>query len=131
MGFNVILSPDDLKMGDLVEPGWHPVQITGYEEKEAKTDKSVNGIFQMKILDGKNAGATVGYLLNEKALGFGKNFYKTLNIQKDAEGGYKLSTELFQQIGASGAKLKIYVKRGKNASTGKEFNSVEDFMPLT
>lgn len=122
-----ILTPDDLKKGDLVEPGWYPVEITKYEEKDADTDKSTNCIFHFKILDGPSKGVTPRTQFNEKALGFGKNFYKALGFPFDPAKGYELSTELFRQT--EGAKLQIYIKRGKS-NKGNDFNEVADYRPL-
>ncbi len=122
-----ILTPDDLKKGDLVEVTWHPVEITDYKEEPAKTDQSTNCIFVFKVLDGPNKGAVLNTRFNEKALGFGKNMYKALNMPYDQVKGYELSTELFMQC--IGRKLKVYVKRGKS-DKGNEFNDVVDYMPL-
>jgi hypothetical protein len=124
-----ILSPDDLKRGELIDPpGWTPMEITRYEEKEADTDKSTNCIFHFMVIDGPNRGRQATKLFNEKALGFGKNLWKTLGFPFDPEKGYELSTELFQQ--AVGAKMKCYVKRGKS-NKGNDFNDITDFMPLS
>lgn len=123
-----ILTPDDLKKGDLVEPGWHPAEITKYEEKEADSDGSTNCIFYFKILDGPGKGVSPRRLFNEKALGFGKNLWKSLNFPYDEQKGYELSTQLFEQT--VGSKIKIYIKRGKS-DKGNEFNDVVDFQPLS
>lgn len=127
-----ILTPDDLKKGDLMEVGWHPAEISDYTEEaassEAKNPGSTNCIFHFKVLDGPNKGGHAKRLFNETALGFGKNLYKTLNFPYDPVKGYELSSELFRQ--AIGSKLKIYVKRGKS-NRGNDFNDVTDFMPLT
>jgi hypothetical protein len=127
MGFSTILTPDDLKKGDLIDPGWYPVEISSYEEKEADTDKSTNCIFHFKILDGPNKGVSPQKLFNEKALGFGKEFWATLELPFDPVTGYKLSTELFRQTVNS--KLDIYVKRGKS-NKGNEFNEVAGFRKM-
>ena len=54
MGFNSFLTPDDLKKGELIEPGWHPVEIVDYTEEEAsaeaKNPGSLNAIFHFKII---------------------------------------------------------------------------------
>ena len=123
-----VLTPDDLKKGDLVEVGWHPAEIVEYSEKEAETDQSTNCIFRFKILDGPGQGVTPMKLFNEKALGFGKNLWKTLQFPYDNEKGYELSTQLFAQT--VGSKLMIYIKRGKS-NKGNEFNDVVDFKPLS
>lgn len=123
-----ILTPDDLKKGDLVEPGWYPAEITGYEEKEAGTDKSTNCIFNFKLLEPEKVrGVTPKRLFNEKALGFGKNLWATLKIPYDPKKGYELTTEMFQKC--VGAKLQVYIKRGKS-DKGNEFNDVVDFRPF-
>jgi len=123
-----VLTPDDLKKGDLAEVGWHPAEIVDYKEDPADTDGSTNCIFTFKLIDGPNKGVQPRKLFNEKALGFGKTLWKTLNFPYDAVKGYELTTELFMQT--IGHKLKIYIKRGKS-NKGNEFNDVTDFMPLS
>ena len=122
-----VLSPDDLKKGDLVDPGWYPLEIVDYEEKDADTDGSTNCIFHFKIIDGPAKGVSPNKLFNEKALGFGKSLWKTLGFPYDEVKGYELSTELFRQ--AIGHKLTGYIKRGKS-NKGNEFNDLVDFKPL-
>jgi hypothetical protein len=123
-----IVSPDDLKVGELVEPSWYPCELADYSEKEAGTDKSTNCIFRFKIIDGKYAGYSAKSLFNEKSLGMGKKLWAALGLPFDDEKGYLLSTELFEQ--QVGKKLKVYIKRGKS-NQGNEFNDPADFAPLT
>lgn len=123
-----VLSPDDLKKGDLLEVGWHPAEIVEYKEEEADTDGSTNCIFIFKVIDGPGKGISPRKLFNEKALGFGKNLWKTLALPYDPVKGYELSTALFAQT--VGSKMKIYVKRGKS-NKGNEFNDVVDFQALS
>lgn len=122
-----ILSPDDLKRGELCDPGWHPMEIVDYKEEDADTDGSTNCIFLFKILDGPGKGVQPRRLYNEKALGFGKALWKTLNFPFDPVKGYELSTELFRQT--IGYKVQGYIKRGKS-NKGNEFNDLVDFRPL-
>lgn len=121
------LSPDDLKRGDLINPGWYPSEIVDYEEKPAGTDGSTNCFFHFKILDGPFKGVVLRKMFNEKALGFGKALWATLKFPFDPEKGYDLSTELFKQT--IGQKLQVYSVRGKS-DKGNEFNDVKDFRPL-
>jgi len=121
------LTPDDLKRGDLIPPGWYPAEIIDYVETDAATDGSTNCTFFFKIIDGPAKGTTVKRLFNEKALGFGKNLWATLKFPFDAEKGYDLSTELFKQT--MGQKLQIYNKRG-TSNKGNEYNDISDFRPL-
>jgi len=123
----VILTPDDLKKGDLVEPGWHPMEIVDYSEEPADTDGSTNCLFFFKIIDGPGKGVSPRKLFNEKALGFGKALWKTLNFPYDPNKGYELSTELFRQT--IGQKVQGYIKRGKS-NKGNEFNDIVDFRPM-
>lgn len=130
-----VLTPDDLKKGDLIEPGWYPAIISAYDEaitkdnKETgkKSDGSTNCIFTIKLTDGPGKGLEMKRYFNEKALGFGKDLYAALGFPKNAAGGYDVSTELFQQT--VGAAIKVYVKRGVNERNGKEFNEVENYRP--
>jgi len=123
-----ILTPDDMKKGDLVDSAWYPSEISDYEEKPAGTDQSTNCIFHFKIIDGPNKGRGGNKLFNEKALGFGKNLWKLIVPGfNDKEGG-ELTSEVFKA--AVGKKLKVYFKRGKS-NKGNEFNDPTDFMPMS
>lgn len=125
-----VLTPDDLRKGDLAEVGWHPAEITDYKEEDADTDGSTNCIFIFKLIDGPNKGVQPRRLFNEKALGFGKALWKVLYGDPDPKVGYtadQLNSEAFKSH--IGKKLKIYIKRGKS-NKGNEFNDVVDFMPL-
>lgn len=127
-----ILTPDDLKKGELIEPGWHPAEIVDYEETEAsdeaKNPGSTNCNFYFKIIDGPEKGKTARRLFNETAMGFGKNMYAALGFPRTPDGGYDVSTDLFKKT--VGSKIQIYVKRGKS-NLGNPFNDVQDFRPLT
>ena len=123
-----ILTPDDLKKGELAEVGWHPAEIVDYTEKEAETDGSTNCNFHFKIFDGPNKGIQPRRLFNEKALGFGKALWAVLYGPPDPTKGYELSSERFKS--SIGTKLKIHISRGKS-NKGNEFNDVDDFLPLT
>ncbi|SRR5258706_11306453 len=124
-----ILTPEDLKKSDLAEPGWYPAEYVDYDEKPAETDGSTNCLFDFKLLDGPSKGARVRRLVNEKSLEHRtiQALWISLGIPKTAQGGYELSTELFKA--KIGAKLKIYIKRGKS-NQGNEFNDVADYQPL-
>lgn len=122
-----ILTPDDLKKGDLVNPGWYPCEIVDYDEKDATTDGSTNCFFHFKVLDGPFKGITVKKLFNEKALGFGKALWSTLKFPFSPEKGYELSTELFKQT--IGQKVQVYIKRG-TSNKGNDFNDATDFRPI-
>ena len=129
-----ILTPDDLKRGDLVETTWHPAEIVEYNEtaasENAKNPGSTNCNFYFKIIDGPGKGVICKKLFSETALGFGKSLWKTLGFPYDAIKGYELTTQLFEQT--VGHKLMIYVKRGKSSPQygGNEFNDVVDFRPM-
>lgn len=130
-----VLTPDDLRRGDLAEPGWHPAQIVDYDESEASEDAknpgSTNCNFYFKVIDGPSKGITAKRLFNETALGFGKNLWKIFFGPPDPVKGYtadQLNSDQFKS--KIGLQLKIYIKRGKS-DRGNEFNDVQDFMPLT
>jgi hypothetical protein len=127
-----IVTPDDLKRGDLIQVGWHPAEIIKYESGEAgeaaKNPGSATCTFHFKLLDGPSKGAECRRLFSETAWGFAKDFFATMGYPKDEKGNYKISEDLFEQ--SVGHKLQIYVKRGKS-NKGNEFNDVTDFRPMS
>ncbi len=124
-----IVSPDDLKKGEVVsQTGWHPLEIVDYTEKDAETDGSTNCIFHFKIIDGPDKGLTCNKLFNEKALGFGKALWATLQLPYDKNVGYTLDTDTFKaQIGK---KVMGYIAKGES-NKGNKFNDLKDFKPLS
>lgn len=129
---NAILTPEDLKKGELVKVGWHPVEFTDYVESEAsaeaKNPGSLNITLHFRVIDGPDKGATLKRLFNETALGFGKNLWKTWAFPADSNGNFRITADAIQA--KIGSKLKVYVKRSKS-NKGNEYNDVQDFMPLT
>lgn len=137
----VILTPDDLKAGELAVVGWHPIEVIDYDEKEAseeaKNPGSTNCIWTFKILDGESKGIILTKLINEspKSLGYNKSLWQTFGFpaikHPDGSIGYDLSSDLFKKT--LGFKLMGYIKRGKSSPAygGKEFNSLEDFKPMS
>lgn len=124
-----ILTPEDLKKGEAVPPGWYPAEIVKYNEEVTKgstekpSDGSMNAIFFFKILDGPNAGKELRRYFNEKALGFGKNLWNLL-FQFDKIKGGELTSEMFAS--SVGKKMLVYIKKNKEG-----YDSVEDWRPLT
>ena len=125
-----VVTPEDLKKGDLAEVGWHPAKIIDYEETEAgddaKSPGSTNCNFRFEILEGPSKGIQPRRLFNETAWGFAKTFFAAMQYPKDEKGNYKVSSALFRQ--SVGHTLQIYIKRGKS-NRGNEFNDVVDFRP--
>lgn len=127
-----VVTPEEMSKGDLIAPGWHPAEITQYEDGEAgenaKNPGSATSTFHFRIIDGPEKGKVCRRLFSETAWGFAKSFFATMQYPKDEKGNYKISSGLFNQ--SIGYKLQIYVKRGKNNQTGSEFNDVNDFRPM-
>lgn len=125
------LTSEDLAKGTLVDVGWYPCEITKYEEKPAATDRSTNCISYLKVLSGKFAGATSRYQLNEKAMGFGKNFFKALGAKEttNATTGKPEITGVELTPALVGKKMDVYFVRG-TSNKGNDFNEAKDFAPL-
>lgn len=133
MAFRAILTPDDLKAGELAEVGWHPLEVSNYDETEASDDAknpgSTNCNFYFKILDGPSKGVEVKKLINEspKSLGYNKALWAAFGFPKMPDGGYDLSSDLFRKT--VGFKLMGYIKRTKS-NKGNEYNDLVDFKPM-
>lgn len=126
----VNLSSDDLAKGTLVNPGWYPCEIMKYEEKPATTDRSTNCNIHFKILSGEFEGSGTKYLLNEKALGFGKNFFLALGAKYTTnEKGKKELKGIELNPALVGKKLDVYIARG-TSNKGNDFNDPKDFAPI-
>jgi hypothetical protein len=90
MSIPVSFNDDDLKRGELIEPGWYTVQIETVEGSLAKNGQSTNYLVKGKIIrngdngDEKYAGYPVPYWnFNSKAMGFAQGYFKALlNIDK-------------------------------------------------
>ena len=131
----VVLTPDDLKSGELAEPGWQPVEVVSYDEKEAgekaKNVGSTNCIWTFRIIDGPSKGIEATKLINEgpKSMGHVSNrsLWGTFGFPKNADGGYTLSSDLFEKT--VGFKMMAYFKRGKT-NQNNDFNDVVDFKPM-
>lgn len=122
-----VLTPDDLRRGDMAPTGWHPAEFIEYKEEPASTDGSTNLLLTFKVLDGPAKGVTPRKLFNEKALGFGKSLWAVFFGPPDPVKGYEISTEAIQA--KIGSKLKIYIKPGKS-NKGNDFNDVVDFQSV-
>lgn len=126
----VNLTSDDLARGTLVNPGWYPCEITKYEEKPASTDKSTNCISHFKILTGEFQGGGGRFQLNEKAMGFGKNFFLALGAKYTTDANNKKQLTGVELTPALvGKKLDVYFARG-TSNKGNDFNDAKDFAPL-
>lgn len=107
MPIPVSFSDEDLKRGELIEPGWYTVTIEDVEEKNSKDNKSINYLMKGKIVrngdtgDEKYAGYPVPYWnFNSKAMGFSQGFFKALlNVEKlDPGVRYDLAAGKGQQL---------------------------------
>ena len=119
-----MITPDDLKKGTLVDPGWYPAVIKNVEEKPSKTDGSQNWNLEFKIEgDSKFNGVPVYRTFNEKGAGFAKNFVTAGGGVIDEKKGFEVD---FQRT--VGTKLNIYVKN--RLYEGNMRNEVADFRKL-
>src|SRR5579872_2480893 len=118
----VNLSSDDLAGGTQVEPAWYPCEIVKYEEKPASTDRSTNCYVHCKVIGAKFAGAKTRLLFNEKALGFGKNFFKAMGAKETTNPttGKPEMVNIVLDKSFEGKKLDIYLTRG-TSNKGNDF----------
>lgn len=117
------ITPDDLKKGKLVTPGWYVAEVTDVTEKPAGTDGSMNWNIQLKIIGTEFDGVPVYRTFNEKGAGFAVTFVEAFNVRIDEKSGVEI--DLKRTVGK---KLKIYVKNEMYNNAMK--NNVADFSPL-
>ena len=110
MSMLVSFSDEDLKRGELIEPGWYTVVIESVEESLAKNGGSTNYLLKGKIVrngdngDEKYAGYPIPYWnFNSKAMGFAQGYFKALlgvdklepNTRYDIKAGEGKSLDVF------------------------------------
>lgn len=122
------VSPEELAGGSLVKPNWYGCQITKYEEKEANTDRSTNGIFHFVVLHGEFKGARARILINEKAWSFSPNPNMLIALGAESKPGVGIDVPIDEKT-VVGKKLDVYISR-ITAGSGKEYNDPKDFAPL-
>lgn len=127
MGFRTVVTKEDLLKGEIIKPGWHPMEVSEYKEEVAGTDKSVNLVYTLRVIDGEMKGRGGLLRFNEKALGFGKRFWPLVITGWKGDGTDELSSDRCRQ--AVGKKLKVYVETSESTK-GNKFNDFKDFMPL-
>lgn len=115
---------DDLNRGVLVDAGeWYPVEISGYQAANAKTDNSKLDKFTFKILTGKFKDAKLYGQFSEKAPGFAIPFIEAITGMKVTEG---MEAELDHRL--VGKQLEVYVVRGEYKN--KPTNEVKEYRPI-
>lgn len=110
MAIPVSFSDEDLKKGELIEPGWYTVLIENVEEKLAANGQSTNYNLKGKIVrngdtgDLKYAGYPIPYWnFNSKAMGFAQGYFKALlgvekleaNVRYDLKAGEGKMMDIF------------------------------------
>jgi hypothetical protein len=110
MPIPVQFSDEDLKRGELIEPGWYTVLIEKVEEGLSKDSRSTNYRMKGKIVrngdngDEKYAGYPIPYWnFNSKAMGFAQGYFKALlgvdkldpSIRYDLAGGEGKMLDIF------------------------------------
>lgn len=116
-------SVEDLKRGEVVSVGWHPVECTKAEEL---TDASGAGLLRIhaKVIGGPDKDGALRAQFSEKAQGMIRPFIEALTGAKfEAEKDYDVKDSHVR-----GKKMEWYVERGKYR--GRDTNEVVDYRPL-
>lgn len=125
-----ITSKDALRSKQLT-PGWREGACISYMPKTAATDGSVNHIWELEVQDGGLTVPIKSYLVSEKAISMGKNFFIACGFPQEAwnelETG-KVSSSPLDPIDCVNKKFKIFVSN--KTFDGKIQNEATDFLPL-
>ena len=124
------VTPEDVAMGTVLQPGWYETEVSTVEDKPAKTDGSAGTMVRFKVLngidkDGNAAGpVTVSTYFSSKAPGRVIPFATALGmvIPKEGKKGIPITQEAL-----GGKRLGVYVKQ--EIYQNRPVNSVADFRP--
>lgn len=112
MAIPVSFNDDELKRGELIEPGWYTVTIEDVEEKLSKDQRSTNYLMKGKIVrngdngDEKFAGYPVPYWnFNSKAMGFSQGYFKALLGVEKLEVGVR-----YDLAAGKGKNLDVFIE---------------------
>ena len=130
MAITFRFTPDDMKMGILVDPTWYTCRVEDVTEAEA-LDGSKNIFCDLKILDQPDSksdfrGVTVRRCFNEKGKGYASSYVLAcggkLDITKEQEIDFERT---------KGKVIKVYIGRRKDKDgSGKQYNDPSDFRSI-
>ena len=71
----ITITTKDARKVEVIDPTWYKTVVKNHYTKPA-ADASTNHNFELEIIEGKFAGySPQDYLINEKAVSFGKDFF--------------------------------------------------------
>jgi len=120
---------EDIKRGDLIEPGWYLLEISRVNDKPAKDGKSMNTWVHFTILqredgDKKFEKTPLSLCVSEKAVTMHKAFLASVGIiLTEKGGGFDLTT-----MNLPGKKTRGMIVN--SPFEGRMTNKLEDFQPL-
>jgi hypothetical protein len=119
------ITKEDVAKGRLVAPGWHPMEISGFEVKLAKNGASNNVILDFRVLSSEFAGASIRQYFNEKAAGAMTPLLLALGNKQSEDGS--IGVELTKET-LVGLKVKGFVVRKEYE--GKPKNEIADYASI-
>ena len=97
MSIVVEFSQDDLRRGEIIDPDWYRVLITGIESAVSRDGQSTNYNVKATIVknasngDLKYAGYPAPFWnFNSKAMGFSQGYFKAFGLELNANTRYDL-----------------------------------------
>jgi len=119
------ISPRDMKMGKIVKPGWHVVEITNYVEEPNKAQDANNHVFDFVGLSAGAENVPFKIWISEKAPAIlGVPLAKALGQTINEDEGITLD---FVKENLVGKKVKANIVTGSYNNRPK--NEITDFAP--
>ena len=116
------ITPEDMKRGTVLAPGWYPVVINDVHDEPAGTDGSTNTIVEMSTTGEKFPGVPLKRYFNEKSPSFAIDYIQAVGGTLGEAGGE------FNLEAGKGRKCEVYV--ANEMYKGRMQNRVEGFRPL-
>jgi len=121
----LFISPRDMKMGKIVKPGWHVVEITNYVEEPNKNQDANNHVFDFVGVSADAENVPFKIWISEKAPAIlGVPLAKALGQVINEDEGLTLE---FVKENLVGKKVKANVVTGSYNNRPK--NEITDFAP--
>lgn len=120
----------DALRAENLPPGWQICLVEKYTCKQAATDGSTLHCYEIVVDEGQYKGVPLNeYVISEKAIGMGKNFFIACGMPKEHWDKAKKGEDVsINEESPVGVRLKVMVK--PEQYQGRMLNKASDFLAI-